>query len=483
MIALAAPLLSSISGYWAGAFQDLSALPQLDVFDPASGALLATVPQMGALEARLAVESAAARLRSPPNLPERGRILSNIEAGLLAEQEQFAELITRENGKPLAEARAEVAYAAGFFRDARRHLDALQPKTLPTRPRGLTWRVHHRPAGVAALITPWNFPMGMLAKKLAGAIAGGCPSVVKPSEITPLSTIAWFAQLHALGLPPGLVNLVFGDAAAIGKVLCSHPAVRVLSFTGSTAVGALLSQQAAPHFKRLSLELGGNAPFLVFEDADLDTAVDALMANKFRNTGQTCVCANRVYVARAIAEPFVSAVAARVRALRAGPGMEAGVDIGPMIDARGYAKVHSHVQDALAMGATLVVGGSGDPAQRFFPPTLLTGITPTMACASEETFGPVIAISVFDDEDAMVQAADDTPYGLAAYVFTADRARADRVVAQLHFGHVAVNTGSGPTPEVPFGGFRCSGLGREGGAEGVMEYVELQTVPWGPAVG
>lgn len=479
MNALDSTLLASRSGYWAGRFQAALTDARIPVIDPATGSELTTVPLMGAEETQLALAGAVDALRDPISLEERARILAAIPAALEANRDVLAEIVTLENGKPLAESRGEIDYAAGFFRDAARHLDALRPVTLEARPRGLTWQIHHRPAGVAALITPWNFPVGMLAKKLAGAIAAGCPSVVKPAEKTPLSCIALFALLDGLGLPPGFVSLVFGDAPAIGQVLCSHPAVRVLSFTGSTAVGKLLATQCAPHIKRVSLELGGNAPFLVFADADVERAVDALMANKFRCAGQTCVCANRVFVAREVAEPFVAALAERVGRLRVGPGMDAGNEVGPLIDAAAHDKVARHVADAVARGAKVVLGGAGGggPRAPFFAPTILTGVTADMACTREETFGPVISMTVFDDEEAAVAAADDTEYGLAAYVFTGDRARAERVAARLHFGHVAVNTGSGPTPEAPFGGFRQSGLGREGGLEGVMEYVEIQTVP------
>ena len=477
MNALTSPLLATLSGYWGGRFQPLAGLPRFAVHDPATGALLAELPRMGADQAQQALASATDNLRRPPpTLEARGASLIAIATALRDNRDTLAAIITLENGKPTSEALGEVDYAATFFDDAATHLPALRPTTLDARPRGLTWTVHHRPSGVAALITPWNFPLGMLAKKLSGALAAGCPSVVKPAELTPLTCIAFFAVLDGLDLKPGAVNLVFGDAPAIGQAMCSHAAVRVLSFTGSTAVGKLLAAQCAPHVKRVSLELGGNAPFLVFADADLPRAVDALMASKFRSAGQTCVCANRVYVARTIAEPFIAALVARVDALKVGVGSLPGVEIGPLIDQGAWSKVDRHVREAVAQGA--VIRSAGTPlAAPFFRPTVLTGVTAEMACTREETFGPLVAITVFDDEDSAVAAADDTEYGLAAYVFTSDPARAERVTARLHFGHVGVNTGSGPTPEAPFGGFRQSGIGREGGAEGVLEFVELQTVP------
>jgi len=475
------PLLTERHASWAGAFQPRPALRTFTVRDPASGAALAELPELGAAEAQLAVDSAAAALAQPPTLGERRRWLLEIAAELRAERDALAAIITAENGKPLAEAQGEVDYAAGFFEEAARHVESLAPTELPSRPRGLRWRIHHRPAGVAALITPWNFPLAMLAKKLAGALAAGCPSVAKPAELTPLSCIALFSLLHRLRLPPGTVNLVFGRAAEIGRVLCERPEVRVVSFTGSTAVGKLLAAQCAPGVKRLALELGGNAPFLVFEDADLELAARELLANKFRCAGQTCVCANRVLVAEPVAEAFAERVRVAVAALVVGPGCDPETDVGPLIDRRGFDKVQRLVTDALAGGARALVGGPApEPiggAGCFFPPTVIVGVTPSMRCAREETFGPVVPIGTFRDEAEAVRASNDTEYGLAAYVFTRDAERAERVAARLRFGHVGLNTATGPTPEAPFGGMGQSGLGREGGLDGVLEFVELQTCP------
>ena len=477
------PLLSDLHGYWAGAFQPRPSAPTFAVHDPASGAILAELPELGTAEAQLAVDSAAGTLAAPPALEARSRWLLAIAAALSAERDQLAAIITAENGKPLAESRGEVDYAAGFFSDAARHTAALAPSELEARPRGLRWRIHHRPAGVAGLITPWNFPLGMLAKKLAGALAAGCPSVVKPAELTPLSCVAFFALLDRLDLPPGMVNLVFGRAPEIGKVLCERPEVRVVSFTGSTGVGKLLAAQCAPGIKRLSLELGGNAPFVVFEDADLDLAARELLSNKFRCAGQTCVCSNRVLVAASVAEAFAAKIQGEIAALVVGPGSAPETQVGPLIDRRGFDKVQALVRDALDGGATALVGGlAPEPALGagcYFPPTLLVGVGPEMRCVREETFGPVVAIGTFADEAGALKSANDTEYGLAAYVFTADPARAERFAAGLHFGHVGLNTATGPTPEAPFGGMGHSGLGREGGFEGVMEFIELQTCPMG----
>ena len=467
-------------GYWDGAFHSVPDVPTFVVCDPASGAELARLPTMGAVQAQLAVDSAARRLAEPPDLETRARWLEAIAEALIGAREALAATITAENGKPLAEARGEVDYAAAFYRDAALRVPAMAPTRLPTRPRGLSWEVHHRPAGVAALITPWNFPLAMLAKKLAGALAAGCPAVVKPAEKTPLTCIAFFELLHELGLPAGQVNLVYGDAPAIGRVFCEHPSVRVLSFTGSTAVGRTLAAWCAPGLKRLSLELGGNAPLLVFEDADLVRAADALMANKFRCAGQTCVCTNRVLVADGVAEEFTALVAERVAALSVGPGgSDDPVDVGPLIDLASRDKVLAHVRDALQRGARIVVGTADAPsgAGAFATPTVLADVAPDARCLQEEVFGPLVPIVRFTDEAEAVRMANDTEYGLAAYVFSGDPARLARVAAALHFGHVGLDTTAGPTPEAPFGGMQQSGHGREGGLEGVMEFVELQTCP------
>ncbi|MFT6144849.1 MAG: succinate-semialdehyde dehydrogenase/glutarate-semialdehyde dehydrogenase [Myxococcota bacterium] len=471
-------LLPTLAGYWDGAFRPLATLPTFDVVDPATTSTLASLPTYSTDHASLAVDAAAGALAQPPSLEQRGKWLLAVERALLDNLTELAQIITAENGKPIAESQGEVRYSAGFFADAANQLTHLDSRDLPITAKGHRWRLHHRPAGVAGLITPWNFPMGMLAKKLSGAIAAGCPTVIKPSELTPLSCIAWFTLLHDLDLPKGFVNLVFGDAPAIGQVLCERMEVRVISFTGSTGVGRLLATQSAPNLKRMSLELGGNAPYVVFDDADLDHAVGHLMANKFRNAGQTCVCANRILVQDAAYDAFIRRASDRVRALVVGPGADLNTDVGPLIDERARIKVASMVTDAVAHGAVIAVGGNSAPGEgAFFEPTLLTGVTASMRCSQEELFGPVVAIERFVDEEAGILRANDTEYGLAAYVFSTDVDRLERVAARLHFGHVGLNTGTGPTPEVPFGGMQQSGLGREGGLEGILEYIELQTCP------
>ncbi len=461
------------------------------VRNPATGERLARLPAMGARETQAAIVAAwnnmeRARL-APISAPQRAKWLAAVAALLARHREELARIITLEQGKPLAEARAEVDYSAGFFtyfatllaeRDG-----VLTPRRVAGKMRNCAWSVHQRPTGVAALITPWNFPLAMLAKKLAAALAAGCAVVVKPSELTPLTSIALWKLLEEADLPRGQANLVVGPPEAIGGTLCRDERVRLLSFTGSTAVGRLLYGQGAGALKRLALELGGNAPLLVFEDADLPAAVEALLANKFRCAGQTCVCTNRVSVHRRLYAPFVELLAERVSALRVGNGLEPQTEIGPLINRAGFRKAAAHVADALRRGAKRVAGTPPKAPKTewgfYFPPTVLTGATPEMRVFREETFGPVLSIAAFGSEEEALRAANATPYGLAAYCFTSDAERAKRLAAALHFGHVAINSGAGPTPEAPFGGFGQSGFGREGGVEGLLEFCEPQTVAVG----
>ena len=439
------------------------------------------LPRMGAAETVRAIRAAQAALDGPlPSLRERAAWLRAVVRLLAKNREELARIITLEQGKPLAEARTEVDYSAGFFRTFADHIDILKPRVLPDLASGCRWTVHQRPSGVAALITPWNFPLAMLAKKLAAAFGAGCPAIVKPAEATPLSSIALWKLMEGAGLSEGRAALLFGDPKAIGGALCRSDAVRLLSFTGSTAVGRFLYAASARTLKRLALELGGNAPFIVFEDADIAAAVAALAANKFRCAGQTCVCANRIYVHRRIRARFVAALVAKVEALQVGNGLDEGTAIGPLINRAGFRKVAAHVADALRRGARRVTGAVPREPRHdwgfFFPPTVLTGATERMRVFREETFGPVIAIADFDSEPGVVAAANGTPFGLAAYIFTKDPKRAERVARALTFGHVAVNSGAGPTPEAPFGGRKQSGFGREGGGEGLLEFTEPQAV-------
>lgn len=479
------PLLSRLAGYIDGAWGEPADRSGLEVRNPANGELLARVPRMGRGETVRAVEAAAREFEAPrEGLAIRAEWLRSIAGRLRAERDELGRIVTLENGKPWAEGKAEAEYAAGFFAYLAEHLEVLAPRTLAEQPRDHLWTVHHRPAGVAALITPWNFPLAMVAKKLSAALGAGCSLVVKPSAKTPLSMIALFTLLEELGLPAGRVNLVIGDAGPIGSVLCEHPAVRIVSFTGSTEVGQRILAATAPHVKRVALELGGNAPFLVFADANLDGAVEHLVQNKLRASGQTCVCTNRILVAREVVEDFAARLVARLGRLRVGPGLDEGVEVGPLVDAAAWEKVAAHLADAVARGgvrrtaadpAGLRVGK--EPWGCFFPPTVVTGVDENALCAREETFGPLFPLFPFEGEEEAVRLANGTIHGLAAYLFTADEDRAARVVARLRFGHVGVNTGTGPVPEAPFGGMKQSGIGREGGIEGLLEYVELQTVP------
>lgn len=453
----------------------------MPVINPATGDTIAMVPVMGKPETLRAIESASSTLSTPASIEQRREWLSRLAELITKNRQELGRIITHEHGKPWKEAQGEVEYAASFFRYYAGHVDHLKPRNLSEHPRDLNWTVYSRPAGVAALITPWNFPLAMLAKKFSAALAADCCSVIKPSSKTPLTVVALFSLMEQIGLPPGKANLLVGPAGEISDVLCQHEAVRIISFTGSTGVGKKLTAATAPHLKRLALELGGNAPFIVFDDANIDQAVDNFMSNKFRGSGQTCVCANRLYVQSGIAGEFARKLAERAVAMTIGNGMDEGTEMGPLIDRAAFDKVLRHVNDAISKGAKRIAGKEpeepGGQGGCFFPPTVLRGVTPDMECVNDETFGPVAPIIEFDDEHAVIQAANRTEYGLAAYVFTSDRNRADRVIKRLNFGHVGHNTGSGPTAEAPFGGMKHSGFGREGGIEGLHDYVEYQTVP------
>ncbi len=472
------PLLEHVQGFINGDWAQAQSGQTLAVINPATGETLSKVPLMGHDETRLAVESAQSALAQPAPIEQRRQWLNQVADLHIEHKKELGRIITLENGKPWKEAQAEAEYAAGFYRYCATHIEKLKTRHLQEQPKNHTWTVHHRPAGVVGLITPWNFPLAMIAKKLSAALAADCPSVIKPAEKTPLSMVALFSLLDQVGLAAGKVNLVMGHADQIGRVLCEHPAVRTISFTGSTRVGRLLIAATAPHVKKLSLELGGNAPFVVFDDADLDRAAEHLIQNKFRGAGQTCVCTNRVYIQRSAAAAFIEKVAARVSGLKVGNGMEDGVDIGPLIDRGAVQRVATLVDDALTQGATRVAGKAWSAADDgcFFPPTVLRGVTDEMPCTREEIFGPVLPVIEFEDEQDAVRRSNGTEYGLAAYVFTADPKRAERVAGMLQFGHVGLNTGAGPTPEAPFGGMKQSGFGREGGTEGLFEFTEPQAI-------
>lgn len=478
------PLLPQIQGYINGAWVGADGERSVKVHNPVNGEVLAEIPNMSADQTGEAIAAARAALAEPASLEQRREWLEAIAAALVDNKEEMGRILTLEHGKPWKEGQGEVEYAAGFFSFAAKNLDTLKSHALSDRPRGCSWTIHYRPAGVVGLVTPWNFPAGMIAKKLSSAIAADCPSVIKPSSKTPLTMIALFTLLdQAVGLPKGKVNLVMGSAGPIGDTLLQHPDVRVVSFTGSTEVGKDLIRGSAEQVKKLCLELGGNAPFIVFDDADLDAAADQLMVNKFRGGGQTCVCANRILVQDSVADAFATKVVERVKRLKVGDGMQPDTDLGPLIDRAGFEKVRRHVTDALAQGAELVAGEVPEPLEHdwggFYPPTVLKGATSDMACWKEETFGPLVPLVSFTDEAQAMRLANETEYGLASYLFTRDEARAERVIPRLEFAHVGHNTGTGPAPEAPFGGMKQSGFGREGGIEGLFEFIEPQTVPRG----
>jgi succinate-semialdehyde dehydrogenase/glutarate-semialdehyde dehydrogenase len=450
------------------------------VLNPANGDLLAQVPQLETSQVEEAIRAADRACRAGTDLATRKGWLLSLRDALLEHREELGRIITLEHGKPHPEAIVEVEYSAGFFDYYGYCIDKLEPELLETQSRGCAWTIHHRPAGVAASITPWNFPLAMFAKKLAPALAAGCGVVARPSGETPLTAIAVYTIADRIGLPPGQMNLAIGKAGPIGELFCAHPLVRVISCTSSTETGRILLRNAANHIKRLSLELGGNAPFIVCDDADLEAAADGFMANKFRGAGQTCVCSNRVYAHESISKEFLSLLADRIGKLRMGNGMAPGTDIGPLINRSAFDKVASHLSDALERGAVKVCGEEPvRPSENwgaFFPPTLVSNATDEMKVFREETFGPLVAVAEFKSEEEVIERSNATEFGLAAYVYSGDKKRGHRIVDELRFGHVGLNTGTGPTPEAPFGGFKQSGFGREGGLEGLFEFVEPQTV-------
>jgi len=462
-----------------GAWVDADDGGAMEVTDPATGRVIAQVPAMGAAETRRAIEAAE---RAWPGwrartAAERGAVLRRWGESMLAHQEDLARLMTAEQGKPLAEARGEIAYAASFLEWFAEEGRRVYGDLIPPHQADKRILVMKQPVGVCAAITPWNFPAAMITRKAGAALAAGCTLVVKPAAQTPLTALALGVLAERAGLPAGVLNLITGEADPIGRELTGNPGVRKLSFTGSTAVGRLLMRQCADSVKRLSLELGGNAPFIVFDDADLDAAVEGALQSKYRNSGQTCVCANRLLVHDGIYDAFAARLGERVAALVVGPGTDPDVVQGPLIDQRAVTKVEAQIADALSKGARLVTGGRRHAlGGTFFEPTVLAGATPAMRVAREETFGPVAPLFRFATEDEAVAMANDTEYGLAAYFYTRDLARAWRVAEALEYGMVGVNTGLISTAVAPFGGVKQSGLGREGSRYGIEEYLELKYV-------
>ncbi len=480
---LGQPDLLRQTAYLNGEWCEADSGARTEIFNPATGELIGAVPNMGHGETRRAIEAAQAAQPAWRALTakERAARLRRWYELMLENQEDLARIMTAEQGKPLAEARGEVAYAASFLEWFAEEGKRLYGDVIPAHAGDKRILVQKEPVGVTAAITPWNFPSAMITRKAGPALAAGCAMVLKPAPQTPFSALA-LAALAALaeraGIPAGLFSVITADAAMsreVGAELCENPVVRKLSFTGSTAVGIKLMQQCAPTLKKLSLELGGNAPFIVFDDADLDAAVEGAMISKYRNAGQTCVCANRIYVQDGIYDAFVDKFSAAVARLKLGNGAEEGVTTGPLIDAAAVAKVQRHLQDALAKGAALLVGGKPHAlGGNFFEPTLVGGVTAEMAVAREETFGPLAPLFRFSDEAEVIRQANDTEFGLAAYFYACDLSRVFRVAEALEYGMVGINTGVISTEVAPFGGMKASGLGREGSKYGLDEYVEIK---------
>ena len=461
-----------INGQW------VAGASRFDVMDPATGLKLADVANLGPAEAEAAIAAANAAWPAwrGKTAKERCNLLRKWFDLLMANQEDLARLMTAENGKPLAESRGEVAYGASFVEWYAEEAKRVNGETLPQFDNNRRLMVLRQPIGVCAAITPWNFPLAMITRKVAPALAAGCPVVIKPAELTPLTALAAAELALRAGIPAGVINLVTADSQnsiAVGKVFCASDVVRHISFTGSTEVGRILMAQSAPTVKKLSLELGGNAPFIVFDDADIDSAVEGAIASKYRNAGQTCVCANRLYVQERVYDAFVEKFAARVKAFKVGNGFEEGVVQGPLIEAAALEKVQRHVDDAVSKGGRVVTGGQKLQGQ-FFEPTVVAGATADMLCAREETFGPLAPIFKFKTEQEAIDAANATEFGLASYFYSRDVGRIFRVSEALEYGMVGINVGILATEHVPFGGVKQSGLGREGSHHGMDEYLEMK---------
>jgi succinate-semialdehyde dehydrogenase / glutarate-semialdehyde dehydrogenase len=459
-----------INGEWVGGTS------RFDVIDPATNQKLVDVANLGVVETRQALAAAdrAWPLWRSKTAKERSAILMKWYHLMHQHADDLARIMTAEQGKPLAEAKGEVAYGASFIEWFAEEGKRVYGETIPTTDNNKRYLVIKQPMGVCAAITPWNFPIAMITRKVGPALAAGCPVIVKPAGQTPLSALAIAELGQRAGLPAGVLNIITADKSAeIGKLLCESEIIRHLSFTGSTEVGRILAAQCAPTIKKLSLELGGNAPFIVFDDADIDSAVDGALASKYRNAGQTCVCANRLYVQDSVYDQFVEKLAAKAKAIKVGNGFEAGVTQGPMIDDNAIAKIERHVADAVSKGAKVLTGGKRIGA-RFYEPTVLTDTTSEMLCAREETFGPVAPVFRFKTEEEALAMANATEFGLAAYFYSRDVGRIFRVGEGLESGMVGVNTGLISTAEVPFGGVKQSGLGREGSRHGIEDYVEIK---------
>lgn len=462
-----------VGGKWIEANADSG----MAVSDPATGDIIGYVPKLGAKETREAIEVAEVARHgwAKRTAKERSQILRRWYELMMENQDDLGVILTAEQGKPLAEAKGEITYGASFVEwfaeEARRAYGDVTPGHAPDK-RIISIK---QPIGVVAAITPWNFPNAMITRKAGPAFAAGCSMVLKPASQTPFSAIAIAVLAERAGIPEGLFSVVTGSAREIGAEMTSNPIVQKLTFTGSTEIGTKLYEQCAPTIKKLGLELGGNAPFIVFEDADIDAAVDGAVIAKFRNNGQTCVCANRIYVQSSVYDVFAEKLAAKVKALPTGNGFDEGIIFGPLIDDAAVAKVEEHISDATSKGAVVTQGGNRHAlGGTFFEPTILTGVTADMAVASEETFGPLAPLFRFEHEQEAIAFANDTEFGLAAYFYTRDMARSWRVGEALDYGIVGINTGLVSTPEAPFGGVKMSGLGREGSRHGLDDFMELK---------
>jgi len=466
------------AGYINGVWTAGGATKTFDVLNPATGEVLASLPDMGGAETREAIDAAYAAQPAWAARPakERAGILRKWFDLMVAHADELAAILTAEMGKPFAEARGEILYAAAYVEWYAEEAKRIYGETIPAPSNDKRMIVIKQPVGVVGTITPWNFPAAMITRKIAPALAVGCTVVSKPAEQTPLSALALAVLAEQAGIPAGVFNVIVGeDGPAIGKELCGNDKVRKISFTGSTEVGRILMRQCADQIKKISLELGGNAPFIVFDDADLDAAVEGALASKYRNAGQTCVCANRLYVQSGVYDAFAAKLAAKVETMAVGDGFKAGVSIGPLIDEQGLAKVESHVADAVSKGARILTGGKRvEGAGTFFTPTVLTGVTREMKVAREETFGPVAPLFRFDTVADVIAQANDTEFGLAAYFFAGDLKKVWRVAEALEYGMVGINTGLMSTETAPFGGIKQSGLGREGSRHGAEDYLEMK---------
>ncbi|MBF6624694.1 MAG: NADP-dependent succinate-semialdehyde dehydrogenase [Pseudomonas stutzeri] len=473
------PSLFRQQAYIDGAWLDADGGETLKVNNPASNEILGTVPKMGATETRRAIEAAERALPAWRELTakERSQTLRRWYELILENQEDLARLMTLEQGKPLAESRGEIAYAASFIEWFAEEAKRIYGDTIPGHQKDKRIIVIKQPIGVTAAITPWNFPAAMITRKAGPALAAGCTMVVKPASQTPFSALALAELAERAGIPKGVFSVVTGSAGDIGNELTANPIVRKITFTGSTEVGAKLMAQCASGIKKVSLELGGNAPFLVFDDADLDEAVKGAMQSKYRNAGQTCVCVNRIYVQDGVYDAFAQKFQAAVEKLKIGNGLDDGVDVGPLIDDRAAAKVREHIEDAVSQGAQVVTGGKAHSlGGSYFEPTLMINVPHTAKVAKEETFGPLAPLFRFKDEAEAIALANDTEFGLAAYFYARDLGRVFRVAEALESGMVGVNTGMISTEVAPFGGVKSSGLGREGSKYGIEDYLEIKYI-------